>query len=1057
MRVVARNPRAPLLVVPAGQRRENAGPTRDPLDVVVEYLAETDAYASDIEIATGLTPGQVRSALSRGVRAGKIRDNKDASSDVRSRVAVYSLVTTQRNPRKKREAVTNADLVEIVEWRRVPRKPHRAPNPHPALDTDSRERLESGPDRSIVGYGAGVPDAVERALRAGAVPPLRYLGTGMTAHVFADSTGRAFKVSTVVSDFRREAFAREAAWLRSAGRSRATRDQVAKFHSFDPENVVIVREHVKGIAHGKHPKTGEYLEEVAQRRFAALEAPLLRRGWTVPEQKPESWRFSEEDPEVGKIFDAGMAWEVGRRLVTKALRLLKKGGTPEQLNDVMRDVRNEATHWKSPTIRLDVARRLLDALARAGGDPTLARDLPTPRAENPGGTTPEGRRVLRALAAGATGSTLRLPTLRRLAKAGLIVHDGQTAKVTDAGRKLLAWHDRREGRVTSSLALPASAPTPMPLATVSRHDTHLPDGRPWRTTPDPRGASPTYQYRVSHAVTDEDRRPPAGLLVSDMGTHGVPPDAIPAMPPGVAFYQAVDAHHNYADAERWLLAHDFGHARSWHYEALGLRDAHTDGEGHLVHRYLRLFRRGPGRGQLIVWDGSGPASGPGYWPPSNGPRPKGQIKMFNPSDPRTQPYEGGESIGDNKFVSYWGCAVCKGVFPKTPQGKKEARECAERELGLPRRRNPVTAEEFFAGGGLEDWRAAPAPKPSVERALRALAHEGVLTLPQIAGAAGLSIGTARAAVRELVARGLAEPFRARFHGEQSGLRITGRGSEAVLAFEHLAGERATEELGPRDFERMEAQALRARGVRAHHPSYRVGFVGQRYENPKGVPEGMKLRKGPEFAFNGEWLVTYLGRTFPVFHDKGGSGWMRTDIPGWYGTGSKAFYQASLGWSREEALLRLKAQIDGKAQRCENPCQVPGHRHPVARRSATRAEFTREFQALWRRSGVPGRISVCLDPRLAARHAVCERAYAEVAPATREFFFAPQALALPQASRRALIAHEIGHVLAPRGGEADADEAARRVLGVEVRYDPRWSGRAAADGQRGLQTTRRRLP
>jgi hypothetical protein len=43
MRVVARNPRAPLLVVPAGQRRENAGPTRDPLDVVVEYLAETDA------------------------------------------------------------------------------------------------------------------------------------------------------------------------------------------------------------------------------------------------------------------------------------------------------------------------------------------------------------------------------------------------------------------------------------------------------------------------------------------------------------------------------------------------------------------------------------------------------------------------------------------------------------------------------------------------------------------------------------------------------------------------------------------------------------------------------------------------------------------------------------------------------------------------------------------------------------------------------------------------------------------------------------------------------
>jgi hypothetical protein len=870
----------------------------------------------------------------------------------------------------------------------------------------------------------------------------------------------------------------------------------------------------------------------------------------------------------------------------------------------------------------------------------------------------------------------------------------------------------------------------MPLATVSRHDTHLPDGRPWRTTPDPRGASPTYQYRVSHAVTDEDRRPPAGLLVSDMGTHGVPPDAIPAMPPGVAFYQAVDAHHNYADAERWLLAHDFGHARSWHYEALGLRDAHTDGEGHLVHRYLRLFRRGP----------------------------------------------------------------------------------------------------------------------------------------------------------ELVARGLAEPFRARFHGEQSGLRITGRGSEAVLAFEHLAGERAAEELGPRDFERMEAQALRARGVRAHHPmtlgptgerartyfmphpaasperackscrrghtpgehrghkidsaSHRVGLVGQRYGNPRrnpdysmahGAPgsesaplsdltanhvyppdvyetlhhygsgssadyevEGLVRRyrgkpnagvwifravpPGVTTINPGDWVAIRRGyardhgrhnddpsRDMPVIaarvqvrdvHTNGDSleewgyngavpikgriVWKyrppRTRAPAWkpsrpFGTSrnprngddyassferatqqrarelaASAAAEAMMGPSKEDAAFMARqpfarerskqffglvgarvhglmfspnsdirtmdsisalaervgargqmglhawlkqaatanagsdginmpyspfdfltsispyvkrkkgrvpfsdqqaklvtgktvdewfAWLDGKQANpgpgkrpplsCDpsarplprsvigahvrvhlnlhNGCyvisinrKVVGYAHAVelsgvttsvsaagyarcrdegvrnvhawldgvlesadpapppegARRlsyncltkppcfyfsdtgdcfkrsdrvlcfpagrvfSVSRARnprranhpaltrpvdvqvFLREFVALWKRSGLRGQPKVTLTDRLDRRHARQERSYAEVDVAGRHFYFANAVLRLPPENRKALLAHEVGHVLHPRGGEVGADEAAQRVLGVTVRYDPRWHG-VAQDGTRGLQTTRRRIP
>jgi hypothetical protein len=55
-------------------------------------------------------------------------------------------------------------------------------------------------------------------------------------------------------------------------------------------------------------------------------------------------------------------------------------------------------------------------------------------------------------------------------------------------------------------------------------------------------------------------------------------------------------------------------------------------------------------------------------------------------------------------------------------------------------------------------------------------------------------------------------------------------------------------------------------------------------------------------------------------------------------------------------------------------------------------------------------------------------------------FAQAVVELSPAHRLGLYAHETGHLLDPQGGEDEADAAALRVLGVQVRYDHRWPGK-----------------
>jgi hypothetical protein len=129
-----------------------------------------------------------------------------------------------------------------------------------------------------------------------------------------------------------------------------------------------------------------------------------------------------------------------------------------------------------------------------------------------------------------------------------------------------------------------------------------------------------------------------------------------------------------------------------------------------------------------------------------------------------------------------------------------------------------------------------------------------------------------------------------------------------------------------------------------------------------------------------------------------------------------------------------------------PCH--DHEHPYLRRPLSRAQIRAELERLYRQAGYTGPLDLRWTDELRRTHNRNTRRYAQVRPFLEvpQFELAPQTAYLPRPNRRALLAHEIGHVLDPHGDEDEADEAARRALGIRISYDKRWPGK-------GLQVTR----
>lgn len=88
-----------------------------------------------------------------------------------------------------------------------------------------------------------LPDATDRALRAGAQAPLRYLGAGANGIVLCDARKRGYKVARSRETF--ASLADEAEWLSVASNDPTIRNHVAKFRAWHPTIGVIERECVQ--------------------------------------------------------------------------------------------------------------------------------------------------------------------------------------------------------------------------------------------------------------------------------------------------------------------------------------------------------------------------------------------------------------------------------------------------------------------------------------------------------------------------------------------------------------------------------------------------------------------------------------------------------------------------------------------------------------------------------------------------------------------------------------------------------------------------------------------
>lgn len=75
----------------------------------------------------------------------------------------------------------------------------------------------------------------------------------------------------------------------------------------------------------------------------------------------------------------------------------------------------------------------------------------------------------------------------------------------------------------------------------------------------------------------------------------------------------------------------------------------------------------------------------------------------------------------------------------------------------------------------------------------------------------------------------------------------------------------------------------------------------------GPPAGMKVKKGPDFAEDGEWIVTYAGKTFRLYSDPTSNRiWTFARPPG---VPSRHHGDGQIAWGKDEALQKVKAGVD----------------------------------------------------------------------------------------------------------------------------------------------------
>lgn len=211
-----------------------------------------------------------------------------------------------------------------------------------------------------------LPNITARAISAGAVPPLSYMGAGMTSVVFCDANGRGWKVARRPNASLRRSLLEEAEWLADAGQVPYVQDHVTKIHAFHKAEIAIERECVKG-------RTGGWGSSGIRQVHDEISARMEPFGWSAPEFKEDSYVLS---PGRGWVLvDASMPRRFGPKLIQKVTDLLTgRDDTDsgyERPSDYAFAVRIE---MQNGTIDKDVGEQLLSRLAECKNFPCEGND-----------------------------------------------------------------------------------------------------------------------------------------------------------------------------------------------------------------------------------------------------------------------------------------------------------------------------------------------------------------------------------------------------------------------------------------------------------------------------------------------------------------------------------------------------------------------------------------------------------------------------------------------------------------------------------------------------------
>lgn len=178
-----------------------------------------------------------------------------------------------------------------------------------ALTPTSREDVAYY-ERAVPSSRGEIDSAVARAMEAGAEAPLDLQGLGMTAWVFCDARGVAYKVARRLQRSTVEMLATEAEWLRVASTVPGVRMHVAKFYDWRPDLGVIVRECVRAKRsdlQGRRKTEGDLWD-----LHRTIERAMLPYGFAAPELKADSYVLTRDRGPV--LVDAGFALKTGSRL-----------------------------------------------------------------------------------------------------------------------------------------------------------------------------------------------------------------------------------------------------------------------------------------------------------------------------------------------------------------------------------------------------------------------------------------------------------------------------------------------------------------------------------------------------------------------------------------------------------------------------------------------------------------------------------------------------------------------------------------------------------------------